>query len=149
MQLGYFGNELGKKGSLRSKSYGRYSATYDYDNGVVKSATFAAGPPINRIINPNGTIQSETRSGVTIGYAWDNDFRLRNIDYPEVGQSGPEADATISYSQTVATMTRGEQELRLTVDAWGRLIERRETVQSSPLVDATKTYAQFDAKDRP
>ena len=44
VQLSYFGNGLGKKGALQSKSYGRYNARYDYQNGVLNSAVFAEGP---------------------------------------------------------------------------------------------------------
>ena len=89
-------------------------------------------------------MKSETRGGVTIGYGWDDDFRPTSVEYP-----GVDADATISYTSREATLTHGERELRLTFDAWGRLGERREKVQSRPQVDATTSYSQFDAKDRP
>lgn len=143
VDLTYYVASAGKGGALRTKSYGRSSTTYDYQNGVVSSADFAEGPDLARTINANGTIASETKDGVTRSYSWDRDFRPTLIDNPNAL-----TDVEIAYTNTVATVTQGVREQRLTYDAFGRLSERRTHIQRSPTVHATETFASFDAFDR-
>ncbi|HEV8398706.1 MAG TPA: hypothetical protein VGQ18_02585 [Gemmatimonadales bacterium] len=143
VNLDYYGAVNGKRGSLRTKRFGRFSVTYDYSNGVLSLADYDDAPDVTRVINGDGTLQSETRNGVTTSYSYDRDFRPTHINFP-----APESDATIEYTATQATFTRGAQEIRITVDTFGRQTERRELVQTGPTVYATSTWSTFDAFDR-
>lgn len=133
----------GYAGSLRSISYGGYSESYEYENGVVKKLEYPGGPNIERIINRNGTIKEETRNGVKKSFTWDNDFRLTLVQAPDTD------NAVIDYDDrnNIVTLTQGSSEIKLTHDEWGRLIERKEKVEGSQY--AVHTYSNFDAFDRP
>lgn len=131
----------GKAGALRSKRYGGYTETYDYQNGVLSSVSYPTGPGLSRAIDDDGTIAAETRNGVRRGFRWDDDFRLVHVDNP-----GSDADTSIAYTATQATITSGPaQEIRI-YDAWGRLTERREKIAGGQF--AIDRFASFDAFDR-
>jgi RHS repeat-associated protein len=129
----------GFAGSIETKQFGRYFERYAYSNGVVRQVDYAEGPGISRVINRDGTIDQETRYGVTKASTWDRDFRLGEI-------RGPDAPVSIQYAATQVTVTQGPRPLRLTYDGWGRLTERRERIEGS--VEAVHTYGGFDSMDR-
>ena len=137
---------LGNVGS-RTNANG-HKTTYAYDWGVLKSITpLVAGTATTRVINPEGTVASETRRGFTTSYQYDDLFRVKT-------QTPPEGNATLtSYDNTGGAwiqVTRGASSTTTTLDGFGRSIATSNSVgvQTSATYDACerKTYESYPFK---
>lgn len=145
VQLSYFSLSP-RAGELQSRAAGRYFESYTYDYGVPENVTFPLPPHITRTINRNGTIHSERRNGVLKTFTWDNDARLTGVQLPT-----PYAPIRVTYATNSREITRtqGPREVRLSYDDMGRLTERREKVDSSPLRHRLETFGSFNYRNEP
>lgn len=93
-----------------------HTTHYGYGWGVV-SSTSTPEYTISRVINPSGTIASETRRGITTHFHYDALDRLTRIDHPE-------GDPTLtSYDNTGGgsfTVSRGLSSVATYLDGFGR-----------------------------
>lgn len=110
-----------------------------FSRGQVSSVTTSEpGYQISRVINPDGTVASETQAGRTTTYSYDALGRPTVIDPP-----GNAAGAATAYDPagTTVTTTRGISQVVTTVDGFGRVIR---TVDSA----GVQTETEYDAEGR-
>ena len=140
------------------------TTVYAYSFGQVSLIRTPADPnnPIERIINPDGTIASETRGPRVTTYQYDALMRPTSVQPP--GGTNPLLTSYSANGVTVTT-TRGSSSVIATLDGFGRPIgtinslgvrtkqvydaEGRITFESYPFVDAEKgTTLTYDALGR-
>jgi YD repeat-containing protein len=114
------------------------ATSFTYSWGVLED-TIAAGVVVDRTINPDGSIASETVAGRTTTYEYDD--RLGRLTRK---QAPGATNATITRyddARRTVTVSRGDSLLTTISDGFGRPIE---TVNSVGL----RTRAEFDAEGR-
>ena len=138
--FGYFDPLASRGGNVKTSTNARnYTWTYSYDWGVVDDI---ATPQytINRSINSDGTVASETRRGFTTNFQYDLNFRLERKTPP----SGYGNAWVMSYDNTSGTysrVTRGASVITTYLDGFGR---------PSGMLDSenVRTEATYDACGR-
>jgi YD repeat-containing protein len=105
---------LGSRGNVGSVTDGNGNTTaYAYSWGIVSQI---ATPQftINRTINPDGTVASETRRGFTTSYAYDALSRPTAVQ-PPVGNA-----IGTTYTGSFVEVVRGPSRTRTNLDGFGR-----------------------------
>lgn len=104
-------------GATASRSSDKPATTNysSYFRGVARTESRPEGVTITRAVNSDGTVSSETDGESTWGYSYDGIGRLTAIDFP-IG-----SDATISWSTTSRTLTRGAYSETTQFDSFGRV----------------------------
>ena len=122
------GVQAGKVKTMKD-SLNRITTFNNYHRGTPRQIIRPDGEDINRVIDNNGWVTSETNArNVTMGYSYDNMGRLTNIDAPSSW-----ADTSISYSGLgngiVKTVTSGSQRTTSTYNAmYEPVLERQQAL---------------------
>jgi len=115
------------------------TTTYlDYFRGIARQEDRPQAVTINRIVNPAGTLASETNGrGYTTGFTYDGLNRITSIDFPT------NADVSINWTSNSKVLTRGAYSEETVLDGFSRSIQvdRRDSVLSNSIV----TTSQYDA----
>ena len=114
------------------------SSSFTYSWGTLRNTT-TPGVVIERAINPDGTVASETVAGRTTTYQYGDPLGRRT----RVEPPGPSNPTTITYDDANRTVTtrRGGSVLTTTADGFGRPIEAVDGV-------GTRTRTVYDAEGR-
>lgn len=117
----------------------RLRTTYEgYQFGQPSRVQPPAGPPIVRSINPDGTIASEEKDGVTVRHGYDDDRRPELRSFPGSGQHDEITDYARPGDPQTVTMIVGGRTLTVeSVDPWGR--PSTETTFHDHATSGTKT----------
>lgn len=135
--IDYYGaGSPGKLGRVKTVTTGTYYEGYDYKYGVVSGTTYPLGPSMVRVVSPDGRAVSETARGVTTGFEFDPDGRLRRV------ARAVDADTIFDYSGNTVTVTQGPSWKKTYVDAWGRL-DRLEEMIDGVLVSSHPSYDAY------
>jgi len=113
----------------------------NYFRGTPQLELYPDSTQISRVVNPTGTVASETSArGYITSFSYDGLNRLSGIDYP-IGN-----DVSIVWEDTKKTLTRGNYEETVEWDGFGRDIKitRKDVFSGSSYV---KTYS-YDALGR-
>lgn len=125
------------RGNVASSTNARgFSTSFDYSWGTV-SWIQTPEHVTTRVINNDGTIDSETRRGFTWNYDYDTAGRLR-FDDPPAG-----ATTTITYGSTGASISRSRSRWAVTesLDGFGRVSATEDS-------EGVKTDIDYDAYGR-
>lgn len=111
-----------------------------YDFGVATLVQPPLGPPIERLLRPDGTPIEQTKDGVTIAYEYDADRRLVRSQVPGSGQLPREVIYSGPGEITTKTERIGGRDLIVEVsDPWNRVVEKRLRIDASTL-GITRTH---------
>jgi YD repeat-containing protein len=117
------------------------STTYGYEWGVAKTISNAA-MTVSRVINLEGTVQSETAGSSITSYGYDAAGRVTLVHTNAPGR----ADVTTSYAiadgrLTGSTVTRGAVSVTTALDGYGRAIHTQDST-------GTQARTEYDAGGR-
>ncbi len=111
-----------------------------YDFATATLVQPPLGPPIERLIRPDGKPIEQTKDGVTMTYEYDADRRLVRTEVPGSGQLPREVIHSQPGEISTKTERLGGRDLIVEVsDPWGRVIEKRLAIDAST-VGITRTH---------
>jgi YD repeat-containing protein len=129
-----------RTGNVKTSTDARgYVTSFDYAWGATKEIQ-TPEHTTTRVINPDGSIKSETRRGFTTSFEYDTLGRLVRRT-PPVGNSTE--TAYDNETGRKVTVTRGPSTVTTTLDGFGRAIGT-----ANNLSEPVKTKVQFDACGR-
>ncbi len=110
------------RGNVRSSTNGNgHTTSFEYDYGLV-SAIDTPEHRVTRVINPNGTVASETRAGRTTSFEYDNLLRIRTSQPPGDSNAIWTSHAPVN-GRPAATVSRGNSVVTTYMDGFGRRVE--------------------------
>jgi len=120
---------FGNVGARRTSTQSQW-VYFSYDWGAVSAVQTPAHTNL-RVINPDGTVQSETIGGRTTAYAYDPLFRVTSVQ-PPVGNA-----TTTVYDDAAgtSTTTRGSFVVTQTVDGFGRRLSTSDNLGVSTAIE--------------
>ena len=148
-----------------------HPTAFTYDWGSLKNTTPpVSGTQTTRVINPDGTVESETRRGFTTTFSYDGLFRQTVVD-PQLGNNtvttydnegefvtttrGPNVSGFTTFLKTtldgfgrpVATEDSAGVKTKTTINALG-LVTFKSLPYASPASGSVGTTLSYDALDR-
>jgi YD repeat-containing protein len=116
-----------------------HTTTYSYDWGVVNQID-TPEYAVRRVVNPEGTVHSETRAGRTTTFEYDDLFRIRRTEPP----AGNDIVTDYASDGTWMKVSRGSSWMQTSLDGLGRAIGTTDAtgVRTSTVYDAMGRKAQ-------
>ncbi len=134
----YVPDSVGNVGTVTNGN--GHTRTYTYEWGVPKTvATSEPAYGIARVINSDGTVHAETRTGRTTTFTYDGLFRPQMVTPP-----GSTNATTTSYDNIDGSwveVTRGGSRVRTTHDGFGRVVQTDNSI-------GVRRLTEYDAEGR-
>jgi len=144
--LGITTNFTSDRGNVKTSTDAKNNkTTYGYIWGLANSIQTPEFT-VTRVINPEGTVASETRRGFTTRFDYDSAFRLATIT-PPAGTSNPTTFEYDNVGGTFARTRRGQSVVTSLLDGFGRVSGTQNSVgvKTDVTVDACgrTTYQSY------
>jgi YD repeat-containing protein len=127
-------------GNVATSKVGNVITEFSYDWGVVSQIKTAAHTT-SRIINPDGTVASETRGTRTTQFTYDDLSRVIR----SVPPAGNEVVSTYAPDGTLVAVSRGPSRTTTFLDGFGRPVQTDTQIESNKYI---RNVTTFDSEGR-